>query len=342
MNGFEIISSSRLTKDLDDYLSKGAEPGRSTGFDVIDNHYTVLDAGVTDITGYPGSGKTLFLDDLLMSMSQRYGKRHLIYMPDSGNHKEIYSKLIHKVTGKTFVRNKGYTNVITREEMYAAKDWIAQHFHVVVRTDFKKRLTPFEFWDFAVKEGYDSAAIDSWNFMSHPHGGGTQYLAEVLSYRNELAESNNIHFYTIIHPKNPTEKDYNSEGKLRPANQYSLMGGSEWNNNGKNIISLHSHSKESTDYEVHFCKIKPDIVGVAGGMVDLSFDWRLRRFYSTEYDNYKGSRKQYAVETMFANKEVEIFEEQEKPNDLDYKSYQTMSNHRPDKIEDNEYDDVPF
>ena len=91
MKGFEIISADKLQKDLDKFLIKGAEPGLKTGFDIIDPSYTVLKGGVTDLTGWPGSGKTLFLDDLLMSLSQRYGWKHLLYVPDSGNHQDVYS-----------------------------------------------------------------------------------------------------------------------------------------------------------------------------------------------------------------------------------------------------------
>ena len=139
--------------------------------------------------------------------------------------------------------------------------------------------------------------------MKHDQGGGTQYLAEVLSYRNELAENNNIHFFTIIHPRNPTDKDYNSEGVLQPASEYTLMGGSEWNNNGKNILSIHKESKDADLYKLSFRKIKPDIVGLAGGFVEFEHDWRQRRVYF-----YENGKRQYAVKTMFAEQQAEIEE----------------------------------
>jgi hypothetical protein len=301
MKGFTEVSSEQLNEDLNRLLKFGEKPGISTGHKQIDEHYTVLEGGVTDITGWPGSGKTLLLDDILMSLSQNHGKKHLLYVPDSGNHQNVYARLIHKLTGKTF--RKGYDNRITETEMYNAMAWIHEHFKVLVKNDFKQRLSPYEFWNYAIKEGYDSAVIDSWNFMKHEQGGGTQYLAEVLSYRNELAENNNIHFFTIIHPRNPTDKDYNSEGVLQPASEYTLMGGSEWNNNGKNILSIHKESKDADLYKLSFRKIKPDIVGLAGGFVEFEHDWKQRRVYF-----YENGKRQYAVKTMFAEQQAEIEE----------------------------------
>jgi twinkle protein len=341
MKGFEIISADKLQKDLDKFLIKGAEPGLKTGFDIIDTSYTVLKGGVTDLTGWPGSGKTLFLDDLLMSLSQRYGWKHLLYVPDSGNHQDVYSRLIHKLTGKTF--RKDYDNQINQAEMYKAMAWVREHFHVLIRNDFKERLSPAEFWEYAIANKYDSAVIDSWNFMKHDSSRGTSYLAEILSYRNELAENNNIHFFTIIHPKNPTEKDYDKEGKLRPANEYTLMGGSEWNNNGKCIISAHKESKDSDIYEIHFRKIKPDIVGLAGGFIEMQHDWRLRRFYYIDPDKF--GQKSYAVKTMFADKGTQTKLEQPKIDEQSYYSGNSFKSNRDTHLEDNEdfyNEDIPI
>ena len=300
MNGFKEVDFSSLSNDLNKLLKFGETPGLSTGHKAIDEHYTIMEAGVTDITGWPGSGKTLLLDDMLMAQSQLYGKKHLLYVPDSGNHQNVYARLLHKLTGKTF--RKGYDNRITEVEMYNAMGWIYEHFKVVVKTDFKYRLTPYDFWHYAIDEGFDSAVIDSWNYMNHK-GGGTDYLAEVLSYRNELAETNKIHFFTIIHPKNPTAQNYDKDGKLMEADQFSLMGGSEWNNNGKSILSIHKESKDSPLYELHFKKCKPDIVGLAGGKITFEHDWRLRRVYIWDQ-----GKKHFAVKTMFAEQQAEIEE----------------------------------
>ena len=91
------------------------------------------------------------------------------------------------------------------------------------------KATPFEFYDYAVelkqKHGLETASIDSWKDLSHPYneyGGYAQYLEVVLPYRNQIAEDNNLHLHTIIHPK-LTEK---VNGKREVPSPYSFAVGS--------------------------------------------------------------------------------------------------------------------
>jgi hypothetical protein len=66
------------------------------------------------------------------------------------------------------------------------------------------------------------------------------------------------------------------------------MGGSEWNNNGKNIIVIHKESKEGDNYDIYMRKIKPRIVGKTG-FTTLQYDIIKQKFY-----NIFGGEREYA------------------------------------------------
>ena len=244
----------------------------TTGFNCIDDFYKVIKGNCTDITGYPYSGKTLLLVEFLFNLSQKYQWKHLLHLPDSGKPAEVVAMLIHKLTGKSF--NKQHQNAIQEHEIIKAFTWINEHFKIL---SYEKRPTPVEFWQYSVELQTDTACIDSWNYMRH-EGSGTEYLAQTLSERNELAEKHNKHFFTIIHPRNPTQQDYTKDGAIKPPDVFNLMGGSEWNNNGKNIIVVHKEQKESDNYDVYFRKIKPRAVGKTG-FVYLKYDIVKQKFY---------------------------------------------------------------
>lgn len=255
----------------------------SVGFDQIDPFYQFIPSGVTDITGYPYSGKTLVLNELLYNLTEKNGMKNLLHLPDSGKPEEVVAHLIHKDSGKTF--DKRYPNVIQEKDISQAVYSIISRFKILKTLKDKngrmQRPTPYDFWEFAIKEGYHTASIDSWNYMKH-EGTGTDYLRDVLSYRNELADLNPIHLFTIIHPPKPTEKNFNAQGKLKPPDIYDLMGGSEWANNARNVISVHKEEKEGIEYDWYFQKIKPRMVGKTG-MTTLNFDIPLQKFYTAEY-----------------------------------------------------------
>jgi len=288
--GFKLTEHKDVYNDLLDYRTNFNQRGKYLGFESIDEYYTMQLGNVTDWSGFPMSGKTQVLMELLLNTSKFYGWKHLIYFPDVGSKTEIVADLMHKLTGETF--NPKYDNHISEETIAKELNWLLEHFKILVKEDVKAKLTPFEFWDMAVKikkeQGLQTACIDSWKDMYHDYskyGSYAQYLEIVLPYRNQIAEDNNLHLHTVIHPK-LTEKE---NGIRKPPTPYDLKGGSEWFNSGKCMITVHRESKEDNEAQIIFGKIKPRSIGSIGNC-SLKFD--LKKFVYFE-ENEIGQR-QYA------------------------------------------------
>jgi hypothetical protein len=269
VKGFKIVEQKDVIKELLDYRVKYNERGKYLGFNNLNEHYTMQLGNCTDWSGFPGSGKTQVLMELLLNTSKYYGWRHLVYFPDVGSKTEIVADLLHKLTGKTF--NPKYDNHIQEDEIYQQINWILHHFLILTKEDVKAKLTPFQFWDMAASmEDIQTASIDSWKDMHHDYnkyGSYAQYLEIVLPYRNQVAEDNNLHLHTIIHPK-LTEKE---NGVRKAPTPYDLKGGSEWFNSGKCMITVHRETKETNEAQIIFGKIKPRSVGVTG-QINLYLD----------------------------------------------------------------------
>ena len=267
IKGFDIIHGSEINERLIKYAEKGALRGEYLGFPNIHKNYTMSLPGVTDWTGFPRSGKSQVHQEFLLNTSLFYGWKHLLYLPDVGNEDEIMSDLIHKYIGKTF--DKRYPNRITDVEIMNATPWILEHFLILTKRDLKAKLSPYEFWDLAVQikkeKGLHTASIDSWKDMRHDvqkFGRDDKYLEDVLSYRNAVAEKHELHFHQVIHPIK-TDKD--SNGNRMPPTPYDLKGGTEWFNNGKNMITVHRPSGGKDNVvEIFFNKIKPRSIGEVG------------------------------------------------------------------------------
>lgn len=279
LKGFKITSGSDVISKLQSYRKTYNDKGKFLGFPLVDNHYSMQLGNCTDWTGYPISGKTQFLMEMLMNTSVMYGWRHLIYFPDVGSNVEIIADLIHKKTGKSF--DPKANNHISEAEIYTAIDWITHHFLVLTKSDVKAKMSPTDFWDMAVKikneSGLETASIDSWKDMTHPYneyGGYAQYLEYVLPYRNAIAENNDLHLHTIIHPK-LTEKE---NGKRKPPVPYDLKGGSEWFNSGKCMITIDRPNFETNEVDIYFNKIKPRSIGQIG-QVTMRYDVDAGRYY---------------------------------------------------------------
>lgn len=318
-NGFEILTSTNCREDLLSYREKGAIRGVYLGFPLLHEHYTMSLPGVTDWTGFPQSGKSEVLLELLLNTSLFYGWKHLLYVPDIGDKNEVMSILIHKLSGKTFDKRYVNSNYITEEEVHRHFDWVLHHFRILTKTDLKAKITPYEFWEYAAKlnqeteGGIQTATIDSWKDMYHnmsDFGRDDKYLEDVLSYRNAMSELHKMHFHTIIHPKSLTEKD--AKGNRRPPKPDDLKGGSEWWNNGKCMVTIHRQEGSYNGVDFTVTKAKPKSVA-ALGTVEMYFDLKLAKYYW----DYNGEKK-YAHQKYFKPTGLQVFEEETETDDLPF------------------------
>jgi len=288
VKGFEITTAEIVTDLLFKHRDNYNEKGKYLGWEKLHELYSMSLGNCTDWSGLPMSGKTQVLMELLVNTSKWYGWKHLVYFPDVGTNVEIIADLIHKKTGKTFKPDQ--PNTIEDSEITKGAMWVTNYFKVLTKRDVKAKLTPIEFWDMAVElkksEGLHTASIDSWKDMNHKyneHGGYAQYLEFVLPYRNQIAEDNDLHLHTIIHPKE-TDKDKN--GKRTAPRPYDLKGGSEWFNSGKCMITVHREDVTNNVVKIMVNKVKPRALGKVGEL-ELFFDMNTFTYYDTKVEGLK-------------------------------------------------------
>ena len=308
IKGFKISKGSdyfgKLVKHRDTYNDRG----KYLGFKGIDEIYNMQLGTCTDWTGTPGSGKTQVLMEMILNTSKYYGWKHLVYFPDVGTDIEIISDLMHKLTGKTF--NPKYNNTISDDEIAQNLDFIFAHFFIMTKENTKAKMTPYEFWDYAVELdneiGIQTACIDSWKDLNHDtskFSRDDKYLEDVLSYRNDVAERNNLHLHTIIHPKLVAKEN----GKRPAPTPHDLKGGSEWFNNGKTMITVHRENPDGIECQVIVNKAKPRSSGKKG-FCTLEFDIAKLVYYE-----FESGGKQYANQDKQIN--LVPFETPLRPNE---------------------------
>jgi hypothetical protein len=272
-----IKKSSDILDELMHLQEHGHPPGYGAGHKSLDEILTFVKGGSTDITGYPYYGKSLVLKEIMVGLAVNQGWSFLAYMGDDGMDIDVLSNLLHKITGKTFL--KGYANSISKKDITKTYLGLSEMIKFVPATN---KMEPMEFWELGKELKVNGTVIDSWNYMNHK-GSPTDpnYIRDILSDRNIFMEANEMHSFTIIHPKNADPKA-NKDGSITRPSVYDYMGGSEWNNLGRNLVIVHKNSKDNHEpYHIHVDKVKPKRYGNAG-MATLWLDWPKQKFYTRE------------------------------------------------------------
>jgi len=71
--GFEIVTADSVVESLRVFRDTYNERGKYLGFPNIHQHYSMQLGTCTDWTGYPRSGKTQVLMEMLLNTSMYYG-----------------------------------------------------------------------------------------------------------------------------------------------------------------------------------------------------------------------------------------------------------------------------
>jgi twinkle protein len=149
---------------LNDLYTKGTGKGFSTGYPSVDEVYTVAPAQLTVVTGYPSSGKSNFIDQVMVNLAR--GADWKFAVCSFENQPEIHiSRLMEIYTKKRFFDGK---ERMTPEEKEKAFKWVQEHF-LFIDTNGEEPSTLESILDrakIAVKRmGVRGLVIDPYNYI---------------------------------------------------------------------------------------------------------------------------------------------------------------------------------
>lgn len=271
-------------KDLIFHLHEhGSQCGTSTGWVKMDRFYTVKTGQLTIITGIPGSGKSNWLDALMVNLAKTNDWPCAVFSPENWPLQRHAQSIIEKWTHKTFMSGSEYTQKLSKTELKEAISQIADKFYFIMPEEScmtmesileKLKVTIF-------RHGVKCIAIDPWNEIEHDYGNltETQYISNMLGKIRRFARLNDVHVWLVAHPQK-LQKDKDT-GKYKPPTMYEISGGAHWRNKADVGICVHRPdvTKDETDIQVQ--KVRFREVGQLG-IVRFSYD-RLTGVYNDLY-----------------------------------------------------------
>ena len=119
-----LSSASKFMERLNDLFVKGTGKGTSTGYSNVDEIYTVAEGQLTVVTGYPSSGKSNFVDQLMVNLGKSNDWKFALCSFE--NQPEIHiSRLMEIYKEKRFFDG---SHRMTEAEKDEAFKWVEEHF----------------------------------------------------------------------------------------------------------------------------------------------------------------------------------------------------------------------
>ena len=294
--------------------AKGAQKGIPTGFNELNEIYTLKEGSTTYVVASPHSGKTQFAVEIMVNTAEYSDWNWLVYSPETGSPADVFSELMWAYLKKPIVKNDKVPYA-SPAELERAFDYVRKHFFIIdggIQSTTVQDV--YRVCDDLLEMGkkIDGVLIDPFTEIdmgANDSGRDDIQLGNTLTLIRKYSSDHGIHTMVTVHTKfqqpmmgksvlDPTKKivyypkaDYNS-----------IAGGQMWSRKAMMIITLwrcpygmaddNGVPYEKNQVEVSVIKAKPKAVGKIGSMF-LFYDYIKNRYY-TEDEN---GNKQYAKET---------------------------------------------
>lgn len=263
-----VFKPTDYTRQLEDEYKNGIKGGESTGWNSLDDFYTVRPGELTIVTGIPSHGKSNFIDALMINLIGLKGWRFGIFSPENWPVQRHLRTLIEKFIEKPFAENREGVDRITLDEIDKAQKMLDNCFRFIAPENeiLSIELILKKAKQLLLQFGINGLVIDPWNEVEHMFGSlrEDQYISQKLSALRIFARINNIHIWVVAHPRLLKKND---KGGYDPPTPYDISGGAQWRNKADNAICVYRDDFDSKETEICIQKIRYKEIGKVGKSV---------------------------------------------------------------------------
>lgn len=186
---------------LNDLYNAGEGKGYSTGYASLDTIYTVAPGQLTVVTGYPSSGKSNFIDQLMVNLAEKEDWKFAVCSFE--NQPEIHiARLMEIYTHRKFFDG---SNKMQPHEMKDAFNFVKEHF-LFIDSNGEEPSTLDSILErarVAVKRmGVRGLVIDPYNYieMDKANSTETEAISNMLTRVQKFCKAQDVHTWFIAHP----------------------------------------------------------------------------------------------------------------------------------------------
>ena len=273
----DVVEISSLRARIMERYYHAPARGRSTGWASVDDFYTVEPGQLTIVTGVPSSGKSEWLDALILHLAEEHDWVFAVCSPENAPVELHIEKLLEKVQGKPI--RLGPSDRMSPGEVDGGIDWLQAHFRMIVPEDVLPIQGVLDRATVLVRRlGIQGLVIDPFNEFDHTRDRGiteTEYIGHVLGALKRWARKWGVHVWLVAHPQKLFK---GADGTYPIPTPYDINGSANFRNKADNCITVwRDEETPGSPVQIHVQKIRHKHIGRVG-MAELSWDARTGRY----------------------------------------------------------------
>lgn len=273
-----------------DIYEHGYPNGASAGFPQFDDHLKWYPGVLTVVTGPPAHGKSAFMDNIMVRLSQADDWRWAVFSPEHSPEEHIM-RLAEIYIGKPML--PGYSGQMQPGDRALAMSFLNEYFKFIIPDGESATLNSIlEKASYLVaKYGIRGLTIDPWAYVEHDYGENseTNYVSAQLTKLKSWARRYDVHVALVAHPRKMETRK--KDGAPMMPSLYDISGSAHFYNKTDNGFVVW-RDPDTDETNVWVQKVKRKWHGHTGRL-RFSFDVASNRF--TEESAYRRTQLPAAI-----------------------------------------------
>lgn len=239
-----VVTFKDIESEVVDFIKEGFKPGYQTGLHNFDDIFSTYTGQFITVTGIPSSGKSDFVDQMVVGYNEQYGWKTAFASPEN-----VPTFLhAHKLMRKQW-RKMPHASDVGTEEWNNVKEHISNSYFHIDMERYSLDAVLSKAAELVKRKGIKCLVIDPFNKVRDLKGveDVNKYTMEYLQKIEIFCKKYDVLTMIVAHP---TKMYKGQDGKTEEPTMYNIKGGGEWYDASYHGLLVHR------DYERNLVKVK--------------------------------------------------------------------------------------
>ena len=253
-----------IEDEVTDFVRNGFKPGFQVGLDNFDSIFSTYTGQFITVTGIPSSGKSDFVDQMIVGYNEKYGWKTAYASPENT---PTYLHA-HKLMRKTWQGMPTVADIKT-EKWNQVADHVNDNYFFIDMERYTLDAVLRKGAELVKRKGIKCLVIDPFNKVRDNDASGdvNAYTLEYLTKIEIFAKKYDVLVMIVAHP---TKMYKDAKGNIEEPTMYNIKGGGEWYDASYHGLLVHRNYEDKT-VKVKVLKCKFQNLGENGA--ECHFKW---------------------------------------------------------------------
>lgn len=254
-----------IENEITDFVRNGFKPGFQVGLPNFDNIFSTYTGQFITVTGVPSSGKSDFVDQMVVGYNKNYGWKTAYASPENTPTYLHAHKLMRKV----------WEGMPTEEDIHTDRwNQVANHvndnFFFIDMERYTLEAVLKKGAELVKRKGIKCLVIDPFNKVRDNNAESADVNAYTLEYLTKIEIFAKKYDVLVMIVAHPTKMYKDKDGKIEEPTMYNIKGGGEWYDASYHGLLVHRNYEDKT-VKVKVLKVKFQNLGENGA--ECHFKW---------------------------------------------------------------------